>query len=94
VSLLKALENTQVINSSGMLIATTNGKRTAKEWAILATNKILDVADNAPQPIRDQALQFQGRILSVIENYIQMAIDEQKAFMLNDIKNIHRGVSG
>ena len=81
MSLIKNLENTSfALSPSGNGIAITNGQRSPRDWAILATMKLMDVADTAPQPIKDQALAFQGQILAVIENYIGMALAEQRAY--------------
>ena len=81
MSLIKNLENTSfALSPSGNGIAITNGQRSPRDWAILATTKIMEVADTAPQPIRDQALAFQGQVLATIENYIRMALKEQRAY--------------
>jgi len=82
MSLIKNLENTSfALSPSGNGIAITNGQRSPRDWAILATTKIMEVADTAPQPIRDQALAFQKQVFQVIENYIKMAVEEQRAYI-------------
>ena len=59
-------------------IAISHGQRTPEAWAELALRKIINVADTAPQPIRDQAHAYKESIRGVLVNYISMAVQEQR----------------
>jgi len=61
-------------------VAITNGQRKPEEWAELFIQKFIEVADTAPQPIRDQARAFKARIQGIAAQYIRMAVDEERAF--------------
>lgn len=60
-------------------IAVSNRTMTPEEWADLAANKMMHVADSAPPPIKDQALAFKARLKSLAAHYIRMAVDERKS---------------
>lgn len=66
----------------------TDGQRKPEEWAKIAAGKIISISDSAPQPLRDQAHAFQSRVERVIANYIQMALDEERAIVKAKIGSI------
>jgi hypothetical protein len=65
----------------------TDGQRSPEDWACIAASKIISVSDQAPQPIRDQAHAFQSRVQRVIQNYIEMALQEERAVMAAKMRN-------
>lgn len=71
------MSDIQVGNAT--VITTNNRALTPEEFASLATNKIISVSLNSPPAIRDQAIAFRDRVQSVIENYIRMAIESDRA---------------
>jgi hypothetical protein len=64
----------------------TDGQRSPGEWARIASAKMIQVADTAPPAIRDQARAFKGSLTRVMENYIRMAIDEDRAFLATELE--------
>jgi hypothetical protein len=64
----------------------TNGQRSPQEWAQIAAGKMIQVADTAPPAIRDQARAFKASLTRVMENYIRMAIDEDRAFLATQLE--------
>lgn len=48
-------------------------------WAKLATDKIINVSDTAPAPIRDQANAFRFKVYCVILDNIKSAVEERRA---------------
>jgi hypothetical protein len=58
-------------------------------WAELAKEKIMQVADTAPQPIRDQAYAFQDQFGEIILNAIRCALKDHQAYV--DLAKNQRG---
>lgn len=56
------------------------GGHSPKFYAGLAARRIMDVAETAPQPIRDQAYAFRAQMEEVIRQVLVLALDEQKAY--------------
>ena len=61
----------------GDLIVHTTHKRghSVEEWAEMATNRIVSVSDEAPEPIRLQAHAFRTMVKKLLTLYFQQAID-------------------
>ena len=61
----------------GDLIVPTTHKRghSAEEWAEIATDRIVSVSDEAPEPIRLQAHAFKTMVKKLLTLYFQQAID-------------------
>lgn len=57
----------------------TSGQRSAAKWAEMAVRKVIEVADTAPDPIKNQAHAFRAQIERVFSNYIRMAVEEERA---------------
>ena len=49
-------------------------------WADRAMDKIMSIADTAPQPLRDQALAFKQQIGAVVLHAIVQAVNERRAY--------------
>ena len=61
-------------------VQTTNNRGlSVEEVAQRAVDKILYVAENAPEPIKDQANAFKDTVRGVIVYYIQHAVDQDRA---------------
>lgn len=58
------------------VLVTTNGD-TIEAWADLCTRHIVEVADTAPGPIREQAITFRGQIREVVLAYMRQAAQEE-----------------
>jgi hypothetical protein len=69
----------------------TPGQRSPAGWAEIAVKKVIEVADTAPQPIRDQAHAFRAAIERVFANYIRMALDEERAYIARELEGTGRG---
>ncbi|HVY52804.1 MAG TPA: hypothetical protein VHA07_14745 [Devosia sp.] len=59
----------------------TEGQRRPGQWAEIAAEKTIQVADSAPPAIRDQARAFKAALTRLFANYIRMAIAEDRAFL-------------
>jgi hypothetical protein len=59
--------------------ATSNRGLSIEEVADMAVNKILYVAEDAPPPLRDQALDFKDVVRRVIVGYLRIAVDQDRA---------------
>lgn len=61
----------------GDLIVHTTHKRghSVEEWAEMATDRIVSVSDEAPEPIRLQAHAFRTMVKKLLTLYFQQAID-------------------
>ena len=61
----------------GDLIVHTTHKRghSAEEWAEMATDRIVSISDEAPEPIRLQAHAFRTMVKKLLTLYFQQAID-------------------
>ena len=72
--------------SKGMVgnvtVLVTNGRtKTPEEWAEEISNKVLYIADTAPEPIRVQAMQFRAQMYRVIRDNIAFAIEQEKQWL-------------
>jgi hypothetical protein len=62
---------------------TSNRGETPEEVAIRCVNKLISVSDNAPQEIRDQALAYRAAVLSVVANYMKVAVAHDRVTVYN-----------
>jgi hypothetical protein len=63
-----------------------NGGLTVDQITDLAMDKILNVANTAPEPIKDQAIAFQKNIRAVLKQYIDLAGREERATIVQKIR--------
>jgi hypothetical protein len=75
-----------VMTAGDIKAIATNDQRTPSEWAQIASAKMIQVADTAPPAIRDQAHAFKASLTRVMENYIRMAIEEDRAFLATKLE--------
>ena len=52
----------------------------AEFWRDRAMDRIMSIADSAPQPIRDQAIAFKAEIGAVVLHAIVQAVNERRAY--------------
>ena len=68
-------------------VATSNnGGLSSDQIVELAMDKILKVANTAPEPIRDQAIAFQDNIRTVLKQYIDLAKREERGTICQKIR--------
>lgn len=63
-----------------------NGGLTSDQIVELAMDKILNVANTAPEPIKDQAIAFQDNIRIVLKQYIDLAKREERGTICQKIR--------
>ena len=77
--------------SSGVgnvLVSVINGgTKTPDMWAREVTDKIMQVADTAPQPIRDQALAFKNEVYRVIRDNFALAIEQEREWINKQVRS-------
>jgi hypothetical protein len=62
----------------------TNGRtKTADEWASEIMEKLMHVAENAPAPLRDQAVAFRDKIYVLIRDNIELALKQEREWILS-----------
>jgi len=62
---------------------TENRGMTPEELAELCADKIVFVADTAPQEIRDQARAFKAQVKAVVQLYLQQAVRSDRTTVYN-----------
>jgi len=68
-------------------VATSNnGGLSSDQIVELAMDKILNVANTAPEPIKDQAIAFQDNIRTVLKQYIDLARREERGTITQKIR--------
>jgi TusA-related sulfurtransferase len=61
-----------------------NGPLSAEQLAEMATNEIISVSDDAPQPVRDQAHIFREKVKTVIARYMAQGINSHLKYMVQN----------
>ena len=74
--------------SAGIVQVYTTHKRgfTVEEIAKMALDKMIFVADNAPEPIRDQANAFKLQLGDIMVHYLKMAVHQDRATICAKIR--------
>jgi hypothetical protein len=62
------------------VVTTDNGPLPPEHFAERIVDKLIYIGDQAPQPIRDQALAFKGTMLAIVLAGIRAAIDSDRAY--------------
>lgn len=62
------------------VITTVNGGRPPEYFAQRVVDRLMYVGDNAPEPIREQALAFRDRMHAVILDGIKAAIESDRVY--------------
>jgi len=61
------------------VVTTDNRGLSVEEAAQMAVDKILYVAKDAPEPLREQAMAFKNTLHGVIVYYMKHAVDQDRA---------------
>lgn len=61
----------------------SNGPLSSEQLAEMAVNEILNVSDDAPQPVKDQAYIFREKIHKVVAKYIAQGINSHIKYVIN-----------
>ena len=61
------------------VVTTDNRGLSVEEAAQMAVDKILYVAEDAPEPLREQAMAFKDTVREVIVYYMKHAVDQDRA---------------
>jgi hypothetical protein len=64
---------------------TVDRGHSAEEIAEMALDKIVQVSESAPPPIRDQALAYQENLRSILQFYIRQAMLSERTTMRAEI---------
>ena len=62
------------------VVTTTNGGRPPEYFAERIVERLMFIGDNAPEPIREQALAFRDRMHAVILDGIRKAIELDRVY--------------
>tara|TARA_R100001377_G_scaffold24519_1_gene13250 strand:+ start:178 stop:468 length:291 start_codon:yes stop_codon:yes gene_type:complete len=68
------------------VMTSSNGGYSNEQIAEMATNKIVDVSDTAPEPIRQQAHIFADNVRNVLHYYIELAKKEERATICHQLR--------
>lgn len=76
-----------VLTTGDVQVVTTSGRgHTPEEIADMCLNKVMSVADTAPQPIKDQARAFRDRLRSVLVHYMKQAARSDRTTLVNRLR--------
>lgn len=81
------IEAPRVVVGVANVITTNNRGLNADEWAELALNRILSISDNAPMPIREQALAFREDLKAVLVYYFKKSARAERMTISNALKS-------
>ena len=63
-----------------------NGGLSNEQISKLATNKIVSISENAPEPIKQQAHIFADNVRNVLHYYIELAKKEERATICHQLR--------
>ena len=61
------------------VLTTDNKGHSIEEVAQMAADRILYIADEAPPPIRDQAIEFKNSLKQTLVYYMRQAVEQDRA---------------
>lgn len=67
-----------------------NGGLPLEKVVDMALCKLIHVSEEAPPPIRDQAFAFKSNLREILEFYITMAIQQDRATLCHKLRNMGR----
>lgn len=67
------------------VVTTHNRGHSAEELAEMAVNKIISIGDDAPEPLRAQALAYRENMRSIILLYLRRAMNSERATIRGEI---------
>jgi hypothetical protein len=68
----------QVNLGTPLVVTTQNRGMSPEEWVELALNRIVNISDKAPMPIREQALAFKEEIRSLLLFYFKKVANSER----------------
>lgn len=68
----------QVSLGNPLVIATQNRGMSPEEWVELALNRIVNISETAPMPIREQALAFKDEIRTLLLFYFKKVANSER----------------
>ena len=63
-----------------------NGGLSNEQISELATNKIVSISENAPEPIKQQAHIFADNVRNLLQYYIELARKEERASICSKVR--------
>lgn len=74
-----AAEGSSALAGEVKAFASRRGGFTDREWGMLLANKIIEIADAAAPPIRDQAHAFKRRVEAEVARYVSLIKYEERS---------------
>jgi hypothetical protein len=62
------------------VVTTSNGGHPPEFFALRIVDRLITIGENAPQPIRDQALAFREQMLAIVLDGLTRAIVSDRAY--------------
>lgn len=83
------MQGIDALGGAGLLgVNITHGRGfTPEEFAEQFMGKFMNIADTAPPAIRDQAIEFRGRVRSLLVVYLTQAARSERTTLYNTLKN-------
>jgi hypothetical protein len=69
------------------VITSNNGGLSVEDVVEMALSKLIHVSEEAPPPIRDQAFAFKSNLRDILEFYIKMAIQQDRATLCHKLRD-------
>ncbi len=82
----------QMMNGHVSVFTTEGRGHSPDELADMVMNKIMGISENAPEPIRQQALEYRGQLREVILFYLQQAASSERTTIVSELEGM--GVPG
>lgn len=68
------------------VFATSGRGHTPEEWTDMLMSRLMYISDGAPDPIKQQAYAFKGRVANEILYHIQQAVKSDRLTICNRLK--------
>ena len=82
----------QMMNGQVSVFTTEGRGHSPEELAEMAMGKIMGISENAPEPIRQQALEYQNQLREVILFYLKQAASSERTTIASELEGL--GVVG
>jgi len=69
------------------VLTSDNGGHSIEEVAEMAANRILYISEEAPPPIRDQAMAFKDTLKQTLVYYMLQAVEQDRATICAKLRN-------
>ena len=70
------------------VVTSDNGGFPLEKVVDMALNKLINVSAGAPAPIRDQAFAFKSNLRDILEFYIKMAVEQDRATVCYKLRKL------